>query len=328
MKKNILIAGAVFCASLVFTSCLSLGFLSSDSLIEMALNTTGEMLTNEELNAAKKGVKEVSKLNPSQEYYLGRTIAATLLSNYEIYDNPEVTQYLNDICGALLLNDDDKVPYNGYSVAILDTDELNAFSTCGGHILVTKGMLETVKTEDQLASVIAHEIGHIQLKHSIEGIKSSRKKDLNSQIFKIVAGNITSTVVEEFLESNDFLSEEIASAFGTSAKETVMVFSDSVTAGVGVLTERGYSKTQEFEADEYAVLLLENAGYNPKEIKEMLTAIRVKAKANRKLFANLSKTHPSPNLRKMNLKSDLRKFKKCKTDPVRVERFAKVMENL
>ena len=114
-------------------------------------------------------------ISPEQEYYIGRAVAATILTNYKIYtENPALSAYLNQICQAIVINSSQPELYNGYHVAILDSPELNAFATSGGHIFVTLGLLECVTSEDALAAVIAHEIAHIQLQHSIKAIKTSR----------------------------------------------------------------------------------------------------------------------------------------------------------
>jgi predicted Zn-dependent protease len=51
---------------------------------------------------------------------------------------------------------------------ILDTREVNALTTSGGHIFVTRGFIALADSEDTLAAILAHEIAHIQLEHGVE----------------------------------------------------------------------------------------------------------------------------------------------------------------
>jgi len=119
-----------------------------------------------------QAIEEISLLD---EYTVGREVAATILSIYKIWDNnPALTDYVNKICGAIVINSPKPAAFNGYHVAILDSDTVNAFASSGGHIFITRGLVAAAKTEDALAAVIAHEIAHIQLSHGIRAIKSSR----------------------------------------------------------------------------------------------------------------------------------------------------------
>ena len=118
--------------------------------------------------------KAAEPITPEQEYYIGRSVAATLLQSYDLADEVKLTAYLNKICMALVIHSERPELYNGYHVSILDSDQINAFATSGGHILITRGLLSCAENEDALASVIAHEIGHIQLQHSLKAIKTSR----------------------------------------------------------------------------------------------------------------------------------------------------------
>src|SRR5574344_2492121 len=117
----------------------------------------------------------MEEITPEQEYYIGRAVAGTILEKYNVYNSEKMQKYLNEICSAIVINSDKPVLYKGYYVAILDTDEVNAFATSGGHILVSRGLLSCAESEDARAAGIAHEVSHIQLQHSIKAIKSSRE---------------------------------------------------------------------------------------------------------------------------------------------------------
>jgi predicted Zn-dependent protease len=122
-------------------------------------------------------------ISPADEYLLGRDVAASVLSNYRVWDNPAMTEYVNMICSAIVINSPRPSTFNGYYAAILDSDEINAFASPAGHVFVTRGLVSSAKSEDALAAVIAHEIAHILLNHGIRAIQSNRDMEDWMNIF-------------------------------------------------------------------------------------------------------------------------------------------------
>jgi len=167
------------------------------------------------------------------EYYLGRAAAANILTVYKPYTrNAELTRYLNLICQTIAVNSPQPEIFNGYHVIILDSSEFNAFATPGGHILITKGLVEAAASEDMLAAVIAHEFAHILLKHGMGVITAMR---LNNEL--------TSTADR---------------ASGIAARESpdaarAALFRSEVMGLVDTMMKSGYSRSQEFEADTVAI---------------------------------------------------------------------------
>ena len=117
----------------------------------------------------------LNEINLADEYLIGRDVAASVLERYTIWNaGPALTHYVNQICQTITINSPRPVSFNGYHAAILDSAEINAFASPGGHIFITRGLLEAAKSEDALAAVIAHEIAHIQLSHGLRAIQSNR----------------------------------------------------------------------------------------------------------------------------------------------------------
>lgn len=247
--------------------------------------------------------KAAEEITPQQEYYIGRAVGATLLSRYRIHDlNSQLTKYLNKIGNALVINSEKPELYNGYHVMVLDSEEINAFATSGGHIFVTRGLLACADSEDALAAVIAHEIAHIQLQHSIKAIKTARITE---------AVRVTST------------SALSIAADGLELGELTSVFDDSVSEIVTTLINSGYSKTQEFEADRVALKLLSETGYQPDCLLDMLILLQENQKKYRGGFND---THPSPSERIKRVKNELRQYSLQNTRLLREERFQAVVE--
>jgi len=208
-------------------------------------------------------------ITPEQEYYIGRAVAANILSNYRLWNgDPNLTSYLNLICAAIVINSPNPSLFNGYHVVILDSSELNAFATSAGHIFVTRGLINVTKTEDDLASVIAHEVAHIQLQHGIKSIKSNR---LTEALFITAAAGI-------------------GNAMGMDAEELSDVFGESVGEIVQTMVGSGYSREQEYEADIAAMHLLAAAGYQPSALIDMLNEIKTVHAPG----SGFGKTHPAP----------------------------------
>jgi hypothetical protein len=119
--------------------------------------------------------RALDEINPIDEYAIGRDVAASILDGYSLWNGaPALTDYVNRICAAIVINSPRPAGYNGYHIAILDSDMINAFATPGGHIFVTRGLVSAARSEDALAAVIAHEIAHIQLRHGVRAIRASR----------------------------------------------------------------------------------------------------------------------------------------------------------
>jgi len=239
----------------------------------------------------------VETITPEQEYYIGRAVAANILATYKIYNgNPKLTSYLNNICAAITLNSPRPDVYNGYHVAILDSNEINAFATSGGHIFVTRGLISTAKSEDALAGVIAHEVAHIQLQHSIKAIRTSRITQALIVTGASAAGAVT----------------------GMDVKQLTEVFNESVGEIFQTIVNNGYSQTQEFDADNTALSLLASAGYSPSGLIDMLRELNA---VQSKSSGGFNKTHPTPARRIANAERSIGKYSVADTRSYREARF-------
>ena len=229
-------------------------------------------------NAALNSAFE--EITPEQEYFIGRAVAANILNSYKLYiKSKKLTTYLNNICAAITINSPRPFIFKGYHVAMLDSKEINAFATSGGHIFVTRGIVNAAKSEDALAGVIAHEVAHIQLQHSIKAIKSSRFTQA-----LLISGTATASAVS-----------------GVDVDKLTDIMNESVGDIVQTLVNNGYSQTQEYEADNTAINLLASAGYTPTGLLTMLESLA----AVQKEGEGFGKTHPSPKDRINNAKRTL-----------------------
>lgn len=264
----------------------------------------GELTGNDNLSAVGNSVAAVAEagapISPEQEYYIGRSVTASLLGSYKLYSSPELTNYVNMVCQVLAMNSQRPQLYKGYYVAILDTDQINAFASSGGHILVTRGLLECATSEDALAAVIAHEIAHIQLQHGIKAIKSDRW---------------TNAALTTASSSLSVLSDG-------EMKELVDAFDESVSSVVTTMVNTGYSQSQEYDADETALEIMAAAGYNPHAMTEMLGELKVRQPKSSGGFAS---THPSADKRLKQVQKKLKNYEEISVPETRVLRYDLMM---
>ncbi|MEH2419808.1 MAG: M48 family metalloprotease [Nostoc sp.] len=134
---------------------------------------------------------QLSNISPNQEVDLGKQINQELVgSQVRLYRNPEVNRYVEQVGRRLAVNSDR--PDLPYTFQVVQDDSINAFATLGGYVYVHTGLLKTADNEAQLASVLAHEIGHIGGKHVV---KQMQQKALEGGLLT-AAGLDRSTAVQ------------------------------------------------------------------------------------------------------------------------------------
>jgi predicted Zn-dependent protease len=151
-------------------------------------------------------------------------------SYYEqVKDRPDVV-YVNDVLAAVTAYTDKDFSY----VAIVEPSSApNAMALPGGVIFVTDGLLETLDNEAQLAAVLAHEVGHIELSHCVDALK-----------YEI-----------------------------TAQKLGVLQLGQIADFAVDFFVGYSFSKTQEHEADVYAWTMLRNSRYDPRGVGGAFAAL-------------------------------------------------------
>ena len=322
IRKQILSAFfflALISPAFIFTSCATIDGIKKDladifSEIPSDIQSDNDFPTDDDetdsvdyaiLNGIESIKKATEDITPEMAYYIGRKVALSVTQKYKIYDSPEATKYLNSICSALTINSDFPYLYKGYVVAILDTDEINALATPGGHIFITRGLLQCTDSEDAVAAIIAHELSHIQLNHSIKAIRSSRITDAALK----TAAAATTVALEN---------SKVSKIYKVS-QEDINNFTEVGDKIFGTLIDSGFSIFQEYSADKNALELMKNAGYNPHAMNDMLTLLEKNVKKGE---SGWSKTHPSPSSRKQNLSQSMKKLSSSKKIPQsRINRF-------
>ena len=193
---------------------------------------------------------------------LGENISAQIHeapAEFDILDpstHPQIYNYVQGIRDQILQSDDvkykDEFPYN---VTIIDNDSvLNAFAVPGGHIFVYTGLIKFLDSESELAGVMAHEIAHAELRHSVEQMGA-----------RLGTGLLISLV------------------FGGD-------YGQILDMGAQMLFLK-FSRGDEAEADEYAVRYLYDTKYDPRGVAGFFQKL-IKEEKDAAVPAFLS-THPA-----------------------------------
>ncbi|MGC9316504.1 MAG: M48 family metalloprotease [Armatimonadota bacterium] len=220
--------------------------------------------------AAMAAKQTEAPYSPEYEQRVGAQAAAQVEKEYERWEDEEAQKRVDAVVTELAKAS--TRPEVEYDVRLLDTDMVNAFSLPGGIIYVTKGLLNEVQSDHELAGVLAHEIAHNCTYDAL--IQADRNKELFTGSMAVAIATILAGA------DSDMVS-------------TVLVTGELVRRGV----LGGYSIEMERAADAHAVEFLLNTSYDPVGLLTFME--RLAAKENRQPQPELgvSKTHPLPQKR-------------------------------
>ncbi|MBT8473264.1 MAG: M48 family metallopeptidase [Marinicaulis sp.] len=160
-----------------------------------------------------------------------------------------------------------------WDVAVIDNNEVNAWALPGGKVGVNKGLLRYVESEDELAAVIAHEMGHAELSHAAKQMKRKAFYAGLSQASQAAA---------------------VSAIDSTEGRAGASVGMKSLEGPMLRLVTSGYSRELETEADMHIVNVFANTGYNiirgASFYQTLLDLIPEHQKGTTSLFAGHPKT--------------------------------------
>jgi predicted Zn-dependent protease len=238
-------------------------FLSTGSLAYAQFR-----LPNLDVNRLVDSVKNVGKatkeINQEEEIAIGRDLAATLLGAAPLVPDPRMQRYVNSV-GRWIASQSER-PDLPWQFGVLDAPQLNAFAVPGGTIFITRGLLERMKNEAELAGVLGHEITHVVKKHHLKAIQKGAMTALAGDALQVAVQN-----------KNAGANEKLVS-FG---KE---------------MYSRGLDKGDEFEADRLGVVYAARAGYDAYGLPSVLQTLQA-MNAQDSAVALMFKTHPAPGER-------------------------------
>lgn len=259
------------------------------------------------MKAGKSVYKGFEDLTPEQEYFLGRAAAANLLVNYQKQNNKELHHYLNSLVHYLSLFSDRPETFSGYRVQVIEDKQARAYSTPGGFIIISTGMLALCDNEDELAAVLAHEIGHVSEKHGLAAIKTSNLVEAGKHLGNIALGD--------------------SAGYQQASMLVYSAFESSINDIVDQLVESGFSRSQEESADLHAAKILVRAGYRVESLTDFLNKTADVRKDTgldlKEMSLSFNKTHPGKEDRIDDVRDAIRNWDidKVEIDAKRVSRF-------
>jgi len=117
-----------------------------------------------------------SAVTLQEERELGEQVLREVQRRWQFVQDPAVNGYVNRI-GKRILQSLDPQPFE-YRFFVLNTQDVNAFAVPGGYVFINSGLILLVENEDELASVICHEIGHIVARHIAKRSEQGQKISL------------------------------------------------------------------------------------------------------------------------------------------------------
>ena len=213
--------------------------------------------------------------SPKQDVEMGREVSRQAERELKILNDRQATAYLDSLGRRLAAHaPGEKYPYQ---FKIVNDTAINAFALPGGFVYVNRGALEAADTEAQIAGVIAHEIGHVALRHG------------TNQASKAYAAQIPLALLGGALGNN--------SVGGVLAQLGVSFATSSLLLK--------YSRDAESQADLMGTQILYDSGYDPRAMVEFFEKIQAESKGRAIQFLS---DHPNPENRISNVQREIQRL--------------------
>ena len=226
------------------------------------------------------GQSQHISITPDQEIRLGLQAAPQMAAQMggEVPNSDPRAQKVETIGQYLIAHSDArKGPWQFDFHLLADAQTINAFALPGGQIFITLGLYNKLNTEAELAGVLAHEIGHVIQRHSAQ---------------QMAKGQLGQILV-------------VATGVGAGSSHNSPQSAAAVASVINQMVQLRYGRKDELEADEWGLLIMTQAGYNP---YAMLQVMKILEKAvPRGQTPEMLLTHPYPEQRIKKIEEYLKK---------------------
>ncbi len=214
------------------------------------------------------GRTQFNALSREQEIAIGQEASPQLIQEFggEI-PSPRLQAYVGEVGRRIADRTEADNPSLPWEFTALNGPEVNAFALPGGKVFISRGMLEAMENEAQLAAVLAHEIGHVTARHVNERYSQELGLSLGASIIGGVLGDGGATA-------------QIANA---------------ATQIGGSLVLLSFNREQELQADELGMRYMTRAGYDPYGMLQMMQILERESQGRGGL--EFFSTHPHPETR-------------------------------
>jgi beta-barrel assembly-enhancing protease len=216
---------------------------------------------NKVFETATNVKKATTESTEAEEIEIGDEFAALLLGAKPLDGDARLQRYVNTLGRWLALQTER--PDLPWTFGVLDDTGFNAFATPGGRIFVTRGLVNRMHNESELAGVLAHEIGHVLRKHHLQAIKKNAGLALGADAFTALTKSENSQVKSQ------------------------------VIGAVRNVISKGLDKDDEFEADRLGVVIAARAGFDAYGLPSVLQMLEAQ-NGNDNSFSLMFSTHPAP----------------------------------
>jgi len=196
-------------------------------------------------NTELPSLGENSSINIARETKIGRSVYEQLLARGYIETHPLLDRYINDLGFRLLAGLDNRI--RDYHFFIIRDDAVNAFALPGGYIGINRGLIREALTQHQLASVMAHEIAHVRLRHGMDSMEKGRTMG-TAAILAMIAGVLLGTV--------DSQAGSAVLFGGLAGTQQAMI---------------NFTRENEYEADRLGMELMYGGQFDPNGMVEFFT---------------------------------------------------------
>ncbi|MBE9464872.1 M48 family metalloprotease [Dyadobacter subterraneus] len=219
------------------------------------------------------GKKQRISMTIQQEIELGLQCAPDIAAKYGgLHPDTEIQNRIKNIGQKLVaVQQISKSPYQFDFHVLADSQTSNTISFPGGQIFITNGLLKLLQTDDKIAVVLSHEIGHVINRHTTEKLSGF----------------------------------DILESFKDSSSVTLEYTPSEISNYISDILKLTFDATEEEEADDLSIKYLVNAGYNPNSLSKVLMVL--KEKSDETDFLN---RHPISESRIDHVKITVRKYSK------------------
>ena len=218
------------------------------------------------LAAQTKVTPPENKYTPAQDVQLGREAAAEAERQLPILRDDAVTSYIERIGDRLVaaIPNEHRHPEFRYSFKVVNVRDINAFALPGGPMYLNRGMIDGARTEGEMASVMAHELSHVALRHGTAQASKATKYEIGQ-----LAGAVLGAIIGGNLGA---------------------VVSQGTQFGIGTAFLR-FGREFERQADTLGAQIMARAGYDPREMANMFKTIEQQGGSGGPEWL---KSHPNP----------------------------------
>ena len=214
-------------------------------------------------------------LSPAQQAQYGAMTLSQLRNYGYTLEDPLLGGWLQSLGERLGAASDQ--PRQRYTFFLLRDRQINAFATLGGYVAVNAGLVLAADDEDEVASVLSHEIAHVTQSHVLRGVERAQRDSI--PILLAMIGAIA-----------------VAQASGTRSGDNAAMAAVASAQGLMAQRQIDYTRSNEAEADRIGIRTLARSGYRPTAMadffQKLQTVVRANEGGDRERTPDYLQTHP------------------------------------